>query len=141
MPVIGCSIKSVEAARKKSAIDGMTINSTPRITSVEEKEIDVVGKQSTLLVGFEFESLYTPDVGKIKFVGEIIYATKNSKDLLKTWKKDVRLPEDTEVEIKNFLFRKCLTLGINLSQELELPPPVVFPIIQPKSRERPKYIG
>ena len=141
MPVIGCSIKSIEATRKKSIIDSMNINSTPRITSVEEKEIDVVGKQSTLLVGFEFESLYSPDVAKIKFVGEIIYAAKNSKDLVKTWKKDGRLPDSIEVEIKNFLFRKCLTLGINLSQELELPPPVVFPIIPPKMKEQPKYIG
>jgi hypothetical protein len=142
MPVIGCSIKSIVAERKTTAAENMNINSTPRITTVEEKELDLLGKQPSLLIGFEFESSYNPDVAKIKFIGELIYATKNSKEILKTWKKDGRLSEDADREIKNFLFKKCLTLGVNLSEELELPPPVVFPVILPQRKEeQPKYIG
>jgi len=141
MPVIGCSIKSIVAEKKKSITDTIDINSTPRIMSVEEKEIELVGKQPSLVIGFVFESLYNPDIGKMKFTGELIYAAKNGKDILKTWKKDGRLSEDIDREIKNFLFRKCLVLGINLSEELELPPPVVFPVILPRKEEQPKYIG
>ena len=141
MPVIGCSIKSIIAERKKLIEDRIDINSAPKIISVEEKEIELVDKQPTFSIGFEFESSYNPDIGKIKFIGELLYATKNWKDMIKAWKKDGKLAEDVDREIKNFLFKKCLTLGINLSEELGLPPPVVFPVIPPRKEEQPKYIG
>ena len=142
MPVIGCAIKSIVAERKKAVTARMDINSTPKVVSVEEKEIELVGKGSSLIVGFEFESSYKPDVGAIKFVGELVYATPDGKTIVKSWKKDAKLPESVDMEVKNFLFKKCLTLGINLSQELELPPPLVFPVLLPrKEEEKPKYIG
>jgi len=144
MPVIGCVIKSIIAERKKPVEDRLDINSTPNITSIEEKEIEVVGKQSTLIIGFEFESSYKPDVGSIKLVGELVYATKDGKEILKLWKKEEKLPDNVDVEVKNFLFKKCLTLGINLAEELQLPPPIAFPVIVPnlpKKDNEQKYIG
>ncbi|MBI4010163.1 MAG: hypothetical protein HY361_03170 [Candidatus Aenigmarchaeota archaeon] len=138
MPVIGCSIKSIVAERKKSIADIMDINSVTRVISVEEKEIEIASKQSTLLVGFEFDTEYRPEIATIKYIGEVIYATKNEKGILKSWKEDKKLPKDADIEIKNFLLKKCLTLGINISEELQLPPPIVFPAIVPKSEERTK---
>ena len=142
MPVIGCAIKSIAAERKNPISDRLDINSIPKIISVEEREIDLAGKQSSVIIGFEFESDYKPDVGNIKIVGEMIYATKDGKDIMKDWKKNKRLPENVDMEVKNFLFRKCLILGINLSDELQLPPPIVFPLVMPKKDvDTTKYIG
>ncbi len=140
MPVIGCSIKSIIAEKKKPVVDMMDINSVARVTSVEEKEIDLVGKQSTLLIGFEFETSYKPEIGNFKYIGDLIYTAKNEKDILKSWKKDKALPVKIDIEIKNFLLKKCLTLGIDLADELQLPPPVVFPAIVPTD-DKTKYIG
>ena len=132
MPIIGCTLKSIVAEKKNPVGDMMDINSTPKITSVEERELELVGTQTTLGIEFEFESAYKPNIGSMKFVGELIYATKDGKAILKTWKKDGKLSDDVDREIKNFLFKKCLTLGVNLSEELQLPPPIVFPFIVPK---------
>lgn len=143
MPIVGYSIKSISAERKNVTISQrLDISSTPKITSVEEREIELFGKQPSLTIGFEFESLYKPDIASIKFSGEVFFATKDVKNVLKEWRKKRQLPEMVDVEIKNFLFRKCLTLGINLSEELQLPAPLVFPVVLPKKEEeKARYIG
>ena len=140
MPVIGCTIKSIMAERKKPIVNRVDVSSIPKITSVQEKEIEVLGKQPSLLIGFEFESNYKPDIGLIKTIGELVYTIKSTKEAMKTWKKDGKLLDEVEMEVKNFLFKKCLTLGINLADELQLPPPMGFPTVVPKD-EQTKYIG
>lgn len=141
MPVIGFSINSVTADRKKQVIDRMDINSVARIKSVEEKEIELAGKQSSLQISFDFETIYTPDIATFKFAGEVIFSAKNVKDILKMWKKDGKLPDTIDIDVRNFLFKKCLTMGINLAEELQLPPPIVFPMIAPRGEDQTKYIG
>ena len=140
MPVVGYTIKSVVAERKKSITNRLDVSSTPKVTSVEEKDIEALGKQPALVIGFEFESNYKPDVASIRIVGDLVYTAKNNKDILKTWKKDGKLQDEVEMEVKNFLFKKCLTLGIYIADEMQLPPPLGFPTVVPKE-EQPKYIG
>ena len=142
MAIIGYSIKSVIAERKGNVSQQLNINSTPKITSVDKKEVNLGGKKEVLNIGFEFVTEYKPDVGRIKIVGELFYTGKNDKGVLKEWEKNKKLPIDVDAEVKNFLFRKCLTIGINLSEQLQLPPPLMFPIVVPKKEEESKkYIG
>ena len=142
MPIIGYTIKSITAERKDSLNRQLNINSAPKITSVQEKQINVGGKKEVIDIGFEFVTEYKPDVGLIKIVGEVFYTGKNNKNVLKEWEKNKKLPTEVDVEVKNFLFRKCLTIGINLSEQMQLPPPLMFPIVVPKKEENTKkYIG
>lgn len=143
MPIIGFSISSINAERKNVTVNRLDINSTPKITSVEERTITVAGKVDALAIGFEFLTAYNPDVGQIKINGELIYtSSENPKKIVKTWNKDKKLPDDVDIEVKNFLFRKCLTIGIDMSENLQLPPPLAFPMIIPKKEdEKTRYIG
>ena len=43
------------------------------------------------------------------------------------------------LEVLNDIFRRCLVKGVDLSNELGLPPPIRFPIVKPK--EQDEYIG
>jgi len=138
--IIGYSINKIKAEKKGKIKGRLDINSTPKIVDVSEKEIEIVGKKKVLVVSFEFSTNYRPDVAKIEISGEVYYTGKE-KEALKEWKKNKKLPVEVDVEIKNFLFRKCLILGINLSQEMQLPPPVMFPIVVPKKKENKNYIG
>jgi hypothetical protein len=54
------------------------------------------------------------------------------KETLKNWEKNKKLPKEVEIEVKNFLFRKCLTIGVNLSENMQLPPPLIFPRVMSK---------
>lgn len=139
--IVGFSVKSISAERKKKPKGRVNINSRPKILSVNEAEKSFLKGKTPLDVEFEFVTKYEPKVGEIKIYGDVFYMGKKMKDTLKSWKKEKKLPKGVDVEIKNFLFRKCLTIGMNLSEDMHLPPPLVFPRIVPKKKVDLRYIG
>lgn len=144
MAVIGHNITSLNAIKKNLTPGNIDINSSPKIVDVREKtmEISNLGKNVAVLgIDFEFQTDYKPDIGSIKIAGEIIYASQDNKKVLKEWEKNKRLPEEVDIEVKNFLLRKCLLLGASISQEMQLPPPLMIPFIRPKKGQEPNYIG
>lgn len=145
MTVLGHSITSLNASRKSLVAKKMDINSTPKIVDVKEKNMDIPGltgnKQLVLGINFEFETDYKPDIGSIKIAGEVVYTGADNKKIMKEWEKSKKLPQDVDIEVKNFLLRKCLLLGVNISQEMQLPPPLVIPIMRAKKDQAPDYIG
>ncbi len=143
MPILGYSMKNIIAEKKNNPKGRIDISSTPNITSVEERTINILNQKNSLGIGFEFNIEYKPDIAKIKMEGEVLYSSEDDKKIVKEWKKNNKLPEKVDIEIKNFLFRKCLALGLSISEELQLPPPLAFPIIVPREEEesRSEYIG
>lgn len=144
MPIVGFHIKKISAQRKNIRKGRIDINSTPIITSVKRSKVGLARKENSLDVGFEFVTEYKPDVGSIKLTGNVMYLDKDWKDGLESWDKNKKLTKNIEMEVKNFLFRKCLGIGISLSEEMGLPPPLFFPRIMPKRKEEERdlrYIG
>ncbi len=134
--IAGYRISSISAQRRNAVAKRIDINSTPRITSVEKRGKD-------LAIGFEFLMAYNPDIGQINIAGELLYRDKGAAAEFKKWKSEGKLSEKVDIEVKNFLFRKCLSLGVALSEQLQLPPPVMFPFLVQK-KEQPEnttYIG
>ena len=86
----------------------------------EEKLINLNKKGSRTLIPYFTDWIFKKIYGK------------TSVQLWKEWKKNKKLPVNVDIEIKNFLIRKCLTLSVPLSESLQLPPPVIFPIIRKK---------
>ena len=148
MVILGHSVKSVSAdkntAKIDKKVDKIDINSTVKIKSVKERKMNITGvdseKNSILGVDFEFMIKYSPDIGNININGEVIYKGTVNKKILDSWKKDKKLPIDVDIEIKNFLLRKCLLCAIHISEEMQLPPPISVPRIR-KKNEQPNYIG
>ena len=140
--IIGYNFTKIEAERKKEISGKVDISSTVKIISVEEKEIEILNKQKVLEIGFEFTVEYKEDFGKIYMNGFLLYDGKNLKDAVKMWKKDKKIPESVDLEVKNFLFKKCLTLAIILADEIRFPSPLPFPVVVPAKKEENKsYIG
>ena len=141
MPVIGLKLNSYDAKRNKDTFTGdMKINSSPKIMSVNEIDVPAVGKKA-LAFGFEFSTQYGPDIAEIKVKGEVIYVNDKEKAaILKGWKKDKKLPDDIGIEILNHLFRHCLLKVSNIAEDLQLPPPLNFPMVKPKT-DQASYIG
>jgi hypothetical protein len=139
--IVGFSIKAISAERKEVPRGKIDINSTPKIISVDTSKMDFVSKQKPLSVEFEFTTKYEPDVGEIRILGNVFYVGKDMEKTLKAWKKEKTLSKDVDIEVKNFLFRKCLSIGMNLSENMQLPPPLIFPRVVPKQKEDLTYIG
>ena len=140
MPIIGYHISSISAERRDVSTEKIDINSSPKISSVEQRDMTYPIKQAALAISFEFETTYTPNIGEIRIAGELLFSSNNLKKISDFWTKKNKLPEDIDTEVRNFLFRKCLSLGISLSENLQLPPPVLFPMIS-GSQEDNTYIG
>lgn len=146
--IVGFVIKSITAERKNPAKGRIDINSTPRILSIIKSKDGFMKKENPLNIEFEFVTRYEPNVGIIRISGNMLYVGKKIKDTLKDWEKNGKVPKEVEIEVKNFLFRKCLTIGVNLSENMQLPPPLIFPRVMSKptklvskSEQDLSYIG
>jgi len=143
--IVGFSIKSIVAERKNIPKGRIDINSTPKIISITKSKREFINKDTPLSIEFEFFTRYEPDIGIIKIMGNVFYISKKMNDIIKTWNKEKKIRKEVDMEIKNFLFRKCLSIGLNLSENMQLPPPLMFPRVVPKTflnkKADLKYIG
>ena len=139
--IVGFGIKSISAERKGVPKGRVDISSTPKIVSVSWPKMKVFTKKKPVNIEFEFITKYEPNVAVIKIRGHVLYLGKKTKDLIKKWEKYKTFPREVDMEIKNFLFRKCLTLGVNLSESMQLPPPLIFPRVVQKKKADLRYIG
>jgi hypothetical protein len=138
--IVGFSIKTISAERKEFPRGRIDINSTPKIISVEESKMGFLNKKP-LSIEFEFITKYEPSIAEIRILGNVLYLGKDIKNAIKFWKEKKVIPKEVDIEIKNFLFRKCLSIGMDLSENMQLPPPLMFPRVVPKQKEELTYIG
>lgn len=145
MPIIGFHIKSISADKRNLPKDRIDINSTPSIVSVNKTTVGLKKKEEALNISFQFTTKYEPDVGEIKIEGDVMFIGNKLDNVIKLWNKEKKILPEVEVEVKNFLFRKCMTIGINLSESMNLPPPLMFPTIvvnkDQKKETDMRYIG
>ena len=139
--IVGFGIKSISAERKNVPRGRIDINSAPKIVSVSWPGVKVFTKKKPVNIKFEFTTKYEPNIAEIKISGHVLYLGKKTKELIKKWKKSKVFPREVDMEVKNFLFRKCLTLGVNLSENMQLPPPLIFPRVVQKKKADLRYIG
>ncbi len=132
MSVIGIRFQSFEAKRETGkASQQIKVNSVPKITGVEEKDLPMFDKKA-LAISFDFVTSYAPNVGSIRLSGEVYYVTEDGKKVVKDWKSSKTVPEDIRVEVINHLFRACLLKIANMADDLQLPPPMAIPRVKPK---------
>ncbi len=135
MPVIGFSIKKIEAKKdREPGAAQITVNSAPTIVDLKETDIPSLNKKAISLQ-YEFATKYETDVGSIKVEGDLLYLADDNKVIMDRWNKDKTLPEDVSLEVLNTLFRRCLTKMVVLAEDLQLPPPVQFPIVRLKTKD------
>jgi len=141
MPVIGLKFNTIEGKRSENKIvPEVKINSSPKITSVKESDVNPMGKKA-LSLEFNFVTKYAPDIGEIKMTGELIYLSDKNAKVIKDWKAKKALPENMNLEVLNYLFRACLIKISVLAEDLQLPPAVQMPRVRPKSDQQNSYIG
>ena len=135
MPILGISLRNIKADidDKVTPTGDINVSSTPTIENVSKKDIDLFAMKDVLSVEFRFRTSYEPKLGEIVMEGEVLYQTEKTKDVVNRWKKEKKIEEGLATEILNAIFRKCLTQAIALAHELRLPPPIIFPVVRPKS--------
>jgi len=140
MPIIGMKFDSMEAKRENTPQKGeIKVNSTPKITAAKLINLPTINKKA-LALNFDFVTTYSPDIGEIKISGEVLYVHEDNPKILKQWQAKKSLPEATNIEVLNHLFRQCLLKIANIADDLQLPPPLAIPRVAPKQKEA-GYVG
>ncbi len=134
MAIIGLSFKAIEGRREPEQVKTeIKVNSVPRINDVRMMKVSSLGKE-VLSLDFEFVTAYNPKIGEVKINGDLLYMAKDNKAVLEKWNKEKKLPEDSSLEVLNYLFRRCLLKVSNIAEDLQLPPPIPLPKIKPKQK-------
>jgi hypothetical protein len=144
MPIVGFYVKNISAQKRNPPKDRVDINTTVNILSLEETSVGIKNKEKALDVSFEFFTKYEPNVGEIRLEGHAMYIGNKVNEALKTWRKEKKVLPEVDVEVKNFLFRKCMTIEINIAENMNLPPPLMFPTVmlnKGKDEKDTRYIG
>ena len=147
MPVVAVNIRHVNAQRKEDYNGPIQIGHNTALKDVVDADFGQIGKKG-LKIPFEFRTDYKTDKNKIfaeiVMQGEVLILADNTVEVLKSWKKDKKIPEAVNIEAINAVIRKCLTRAITLSEEIQLPPPVPMPFAQKQEDQqqtRSRYIG
>jgi len=143
MPVIGISISAINAKKFEDITGPVKVNSNTNIKDIKEQDLPALNKKG-LSVNFEFKTQYVNDKNKtlaeIIIGGDVFFIDNEQDKILKDWKKDKKLPDEINLQIINTVLRKGITKALNLSEELQLPPPIILPFAK-KQQEDSRYIG
>jgi hypothetical protein len=130
MPVAGMSIDNIEAKKHAEVTVGVKVNSNTNLKNVKEQSLPGFDKKA-LLIEFEFSTQYlAPKDKKVaEFIigGHVLVIDDKYKEILDSWKKDKKLPDEIGIQVVNVIFNKCTKKAIILSDDLQLPSPVPLP--------------
>jgi hypothetical protein len=120
--ITGGKIFSVEAKRNSDdAITGLSIN-----IGID----DVVSEGNDLEIKYTYTAEYAKNVGILKITGMISSTEEHAREIMLSWKKDKKLPEDFAELILNTINFTCGTNGTLVVRPINLSPPMVPPRIE-----------
>ena len=130
MTIVGFNFSKIRVEKKQSAKGKININNNIGITNVEESKLSLGNsKAKGLKFTFDFDTKYEPKIGLISLTGDVVYIgeAKDIDDILKSWKKDKKVPKEVMTSILNTVLNKCNIQALILSQQINLPSPIPLP--------------
>ncbi len=120
--ITGGKIFSVEAKRNsEDPIIGLSIN-----IGID----DVVNEGNDLEIKYTYTADYAKNVGMLKIIGSITASEEHAREIMLSWKKDKKLPEDFAEVVLNTINFTCGTNGTLVVRPINLSPPMVPPRIE-----------
>lgn len=145
MPIVGFNFNKVFVEKKENLEESKNIQvkNDVLITNVQEEKLPTgKTKADGLKFDFKFSLKYEPGIGEIELVGFIYYLddSETIKDIFKSWKKDKKIPKEVTSNLVNTVLVKGTIKALTLAQEVNLPPHLPLPTVNPKSNPE-SYIG
>ena len=146
MPIVGFNFDKTSAERISQVKKGMRAAHNITINSIDKENLNL-GKDVTkpgLKFNFEYEVKYEPKIGEVLIKGHILYldSDKKIKEIVTNWKKDKKIEPALTTQLINTAIVKSTIKALSLSQDINLPPHLPIPTIQPKADDKAKeYIG
>ena len=130
MVMVGFNFTKLHVERMNPPKGKIKISNNVTIKDVAEKDLSLgKTKEQGINFQFEFTSKFNPNIGEIILQGEILYMEppEKIKEIMKSWKKDKKLPQAVMTNILNNVLVKSNVQALILSQTVNLPPPIPLP--------------
>ncbi len=138
MAIVGSSFTKIDVDRKKPVQGKVSINNNVAISDVSKADINVAdSKDMGLKFVYQYDCVYTPDIGHIKLTGDLLVIEKGdvAKEILTSWEGKKEVPKDYMTMILNAVLTKCNVQSLILSQTMNLPPPIPMPKVSVDAAE------
>ncbi len=134
MPIVGFNLEKINAEKTSQITGKLNIKNNLSIKNVEQEKLSLGKSEEVLKFDFEYLIDYEPQIGKIALNGHLLFMEepKKIKEIQDAWKKDKNLPKEIAPLIFNSILGKCNIKGLNLSQEINLPPQIRLPFMKPE---------
>jgi hypothetical protein len=144
MPIVGFNFDRI-LVEKLSPIEGqIKVKRDLLIKDIKKQELSLSSKKKEELLkcDFEFSIKYEPKIGNITIDGNILFMEEPSelKKVFDNWKKTKELPPQLMTLLLNTALMRCNLKALSLIQDVNLPPHLQLPTINPKSKAS-DYIG
>jgi len=133
MSIISLNFIKMEAEKKSNAIGKVNITNNISINEVSAIKLSLgQNVQDGLKFRFEFISKYNPDLGLIRFNGELVALESEdlTKEILDEWKKNKAIKKEVMANYLNHILGRCNIEALILSKEINLPPPIPLPKVE-----------
>ncbi len=148
MPIVGFNFTKIQAEKKNPLKEDiqLKINSKLGITKVQKEKLPTGKTQADgLRLDFEFSLDYLPNIATISIEGFIYYLDDPGEinRIAKNWEKDKNIPLEIKKQVLNTIILKATIRALSLEQEINVPPHMPFPSVQPAPSTKGKddYIG
>ena len=133
MAIVGFNFEKIVAEKNEQVSGRINISNNVSVKNVEKTDLSL-GKASQKGLKFEFvfTSSYEPKIGSIVLQGNVIFVDEEKKinEILSTWKKNKRVPNDIMRSLMNTILNKCNIEALILSRDINLPAPVPLPKVK-----------
>ncbi|MEA3229790.1 MAG: hypothetical protein U9P44_02645 [archaeon] len=137
MGILSINYTKLNVEKTGNTNQKLSINTVPKIEDITEGTLDAFGSKSNILnIRFSFRSAFEPDVAKLEIEGIIIYTGDNTKEIIKAWKKNKKLPADTHIEVINKMFKTVGIKALQLSDMADIPPVIALPKLTKKTEDK-----
>ena len=144
MGIIGFNFDNISAERTKRPAGNINIKQKIGITEISLEKLPLNKEEDVLKFNFEFLVDYEPTFAKIHIKGHVLSLEepKMNKEILDKWKKSKKVSQDMLEEVFNVIVSKCTIKALSISQDINVPPLIPLPRVQPNTQPPPQeYIG
>lgn len=137
MSIVGFNFMKIVVERRAPLQGTIEITNNVVITHIEKADLSLAeAKQDGIKFTYQFTSKYSPEIGDITLIGEVLYMDDKEKvkAILAEWEKHKKISQEIMTAVLNTVLERCNIQALILSREVNLPAPIQLPKIGPQTQ-------
>jgi hypothetical protein len=140
MGIVGVNFDKISAEKTGILKAPLNINQNLNIVKLEKDTTPFSDAQEVIKFYFEFNVNYQDKIGNLDIGGHVIYVEdkKEITKILDDWSKEKKINTELSTLILNTALVKCSITGLNMTQNVNLPPHIPLPKLKaaPKAQKQ-----